>query len=394
MRLIRPIALALLLLAPLRQGAAQPPPPGQPAEAALPSRAVGFPGQPGETLRGLLVLPPEGVPRGVPVIALHGCAGLGGPDRPLASAAAGARLGAAPGGARPPGPVSRQLRQPRHHRGLPRRRPGGDAGGAAARRRACRGGLGADPALGPGRGGRRCGRGAAGGAGGVLLIGWSHGGSTALAAVQAPVPAGLIRAAVALYPGCRRIGEATPAFIPAAPVLMLLGADDDWTPARFCRALAAGVPAGAGPVEVVAYPGAWHGFDQPDLPVRVLSGLAGTRSGTAHMGTDAAARADGLARVRPSWPGTVARRGDGAAPAEAAPRQGWPPARRRDRPGGRPRMPPLRRRRGRRRSGARRDVVVRPPCSLPQPAGPPPRAGPPPVRPLPWTAIPPAARPR
>ena len=135
------------------------------------------------------------------------------------------------------------------------------------------------------------------GRGGVLLLGWSHGGSTALAAAQKPVPPGLIRAAVALYPGCRRIGQAQPAWDPAVPMLLLLGAEDDWTPARFCEALVRAAPVGAAPVEVLAYPGAVHGFDQPDLPLRTLTGLAGTRSGTARMGTDPAARADALARV-------------------------------------------------------------------------------------------------
>jgi hypothetical protein len=42
---------------------------------------VSFPGPDGITLRALLLLP-EGGRKGVPVIALHGCGGLGGPDRP------------------------------------------------------------------------------------------------------------------------------------------------------------------------------------------------------------------------------------------------------------------------------------------------------------------------
>lgn len=94
------------------------------------------------------------------------------------------------------------------------------------------------------------------------LMGWSNGGSTVLAATngrqpevrRAPLRATL---AVAFYPGCeadRRTGyEAT------APLLMLLGAEDDWTPPQPCEAMAAA--ARGAPVEVVSYPGAYHGFD-------------------------------------------------------------------------------------------------------------------------------------
>ncbi|MDU7524183.1 MAG: dienelactone hydrolase family protein, partial [Roseomonas mucosa] len=140
-------------------------------------------------------------------------------------------------------------------------------------------------------------------AGGVVLLGWSHGGSTVLAAANrafGPVPEGLVRGAVALYPGCVRVGRALPPFDPASPVLMLLGGADGWTPARFCEALARRAGERPGPsVESVTYPGAEHGFDQPHMPVRELSGMAITPKGDGRvrMGTDAAARADALRRV-------------------------------------------------------------------------------------------------
>jgi dienelactone hydrolase len=50
-------------------------------------------------------------------------------------------------------------------------------------------------------------------------------------------------------------------------------------------------------VEIVAYPGAFHGFDAPDMAVRVRHNIAGTRSGTATVGTDPTARADAIQRV-------------------------------------------------------------------------------------------------
>ena len=253
--------------------------------AAAEEQAVTLPGPEGIALRALLVLPRESGRRGVPVVALHGCAGIGAPDQPI--------------------------RLPRRERdwaarlaalGHPVLFP--DSFGSRGVAEVCRAGEGrimpetlrrldahaaaawavAQPW-------------AAGPEAGALLLGWSHGGSTALAAVHAPVPPGLIRAAVALYPGCRRMGQAPPSWEPAAPVLMLLGEADDWTPARWCRALAAAIPPGAAPVEAVSYPGALHGFDQPDMPVRALTGLAMPRGRVVRIGTDPAARADALARV-------------------------------------------------------------------------------------------------
>ncbi len=40
-----------------------------------------------------------------------------------------------------------------------------------------------------------------------------------------------------------------------------------------------------------------HGFDAPDSPLRVRQNVAGTRSGTATIGTDPVARADAIQRV-------------------------------------------------------------------------------------------------
>ncbi len=128
----------------------------------------------------------------------------------------------------------------------------------------------------------------------ITLMGWSHGGSTVLATADSPGFAGF----VAFYPGCSRALRA-PTFAPSAPLLLLIGQADDWTPPAPCRALAGR----AGPVVTyVGYPGAYHGFDAPDSRVRLRTGLAFTvrGDGTAHVGTDPAARADAIARV-PAW---------------------------------------------------------------------------------------------
>ena len=73
------------------------------------------------------------------------------------------------------------------------------------------------------------------------------------------MPAGLVRGFVAFYPGCnfydRRAGWA-----PSAPLLIVMGEADDWTPAEPCRRLAAKFPER---IKLVLYPGAYHDFDAP-----------------------------------------------------------------------------------------------------------------------------------
>lgn len=124
----------------------------------------------------------------------------------------------------------------------------------------------------------------------IALMGFSNGGSTVLHAADAPGFA----AFVSFYPGCRPLLGRS-GWRPTAPLLLLIGAADDWTPAAPCADLAALHPA----IRFIAYPGAHHGFDAPDSPVRVREGMAMTASGTGrvHVGTDPAARADALARV-------------------------------------------------------------------------------------------------
>ncbi len=108
----------------------------------------------------------------------------------------------------------------------------------------------------------------------LALVGWSNGGSTVLAATnrrQRDVAAAGVspRAAVAFYPGCdaelARGHEAT------APLLLLVGQSDDWTPAAPCVTLA---ERGGAAVRGVVYPGAFHGFDGA-APLRVRRDVSG-----------------------------------------------------------------------------------------------------------------------
>ena len=129
--------------------------------------------------------------------------------------------------------------------------------------------------------------------GGILLLGWSDGGTTVLASIDNP-PAGLLRGAVAFYPACARTLK-NASWRPAVPLLILMGAADDWTPPAPCEALAKRTP----DVKLILYPNAYHDFDVPDDPVHVIHGLPFTKNGdgAAHAGENAAARASAEAIV-------------------------------------------------------------------------------------------------
>ena len=111
-------------------------------------------------------------------------------------------------------------------------------------------------------------------AGRLALVGWSNGGSTVLAATnhrQRDVAAAAVtpRAAVAFYPGCD--AELARGHDATAPLLLLVGASDDWTQAAPCIALA---ERSGGAVRSVVYPGAFHGFDGT-APLRVRRDVPG-----------------------------------------------------------------------------------------------------------------------
>jgi dienelactone hydrolase len=94
----------------------------------------------------------------------------------------------------------------------------------------------------------------------IGVIGWSHGGSTALraSAKLLQLPGGGFQVAVAFYPGCP--GNLSSDSI---PVLMLLGELDDWTPAVPCVDSAKRVRQEGATGLWTVYPGAYHGFDVP-----------------------------------------------------------------------------------------------------------------------------------
>ena len=133
----------------------------------------------------------------------------------------------------------------------------------------------------------------------IGLIGWSHGGSAVLTSSNLRLPdvaAAPVRPAfaVAFYPGCT--DERRRGYQPSAPLLLLLGADDDWTPPQPCIAL--GQESAEPRPQVVAYPGAYHGFDGTG-PVRLWREVPnGVNPGQGvHLGGNPAAREAALARL-------------------------------------------------------------------------------------------------
>ncbi len=133
----------------------------------------------------------------------------------------------------------------------------------------------------------------------IGLVGWSNGGSTVLAATNLrhrDVAAATVKPAfaVAFYPGCA--ADLKRGYEPVAPLLMLVGEADDWTPAAPCRALARAAAEPQPSLE--SYAGAYHGFDS-DAPVRLRKDVPdGVSPGQGvHVGGDAAAWRKSRARL-------------------------------------------------------------------------------------------------
>ena len=133
----------------------------------------------------------------------------------------------------------------------------------------------------------------------IGMIGWSNGGSTVLSATNLhhrDVAAAMIKPAfaIAFYPGCE--SDLKRGYSPSAPLLMLVGQLDDWTPSAPCVALAKSV-SGMRP-EIAVYPGAWHGFDS-DAPVRLRKDVPnGVNPGQGvHVGGNPAAWRESRDRV-------------------------------------------------------------------------------------------------
>jgi dienelactone hydrolase len=94
----------------------------------------------------------------------------------------------------------------------------------------------------------------------IALVGYSQGAIVALSIVASDGIDALVdrhfKAAIAYYPSCISSRGAV-----SIPTLILIGALDDWTPARDCEAMLARRSGEGAPLRLVVYPSAHHGFD-------------------------------------------------------------------------------------------------------------------------------------
>ena len=104
----------------------------------------------------------------------------------------------------------------------------------------------------------------------IALQGWSNGGSAALAAMAdvSQATSGVqkgagFRGAVAFYPACGLHGAFDARYLPAAPVRIFSGDNDEEVSAAHCAKLAAASQAQGGDIAIAIYPGATHDFDDP-----------------------------------------------------------------------------------------------------------------------------------
>lgn len=106
----------------------------------------------------------------------------------------------------------------------------------------------------------------------LALIGFSHGGAatlfTALAITGEKRPPMPFKLAIAFYPDCTMRGRTTQHFTPYVPLLILVGEEDDWTPAQKCRELMPRLDDAPATVRLKIYPDAHHGFDSEDSALR------------------------------------------------------------------------------------------------------------------------------
>lgn len=152
----------------------------------------------------------------------------------------------------------------------------------------------------------------------IGVLGWSNGGSTALnlleqlrrkentdiAKPRPAVPA--VAAAAVFYPGCKPLSKRH-ADLGTVPLLIQIGALDDWTPAPPCETLVQQLRARPGTdVDLHVYPDSYHGFDGK-APVRLRADVPnGTSAQGVHQGGNPQAREKSLQVLDAFWRRTLA----------------------------------------------------------------------------------------
>ena len=135
----------------------------------------------------------------------------------------------------------------------------------------------------------------------IAIVGYSNGGSTVLSVLDR-TDKGVLdqpiqpRAAIAYYPSCRDFAEMWSYEI-GAPLLLMIGALDDWTSPHYCERLHDKVKRAQQGMsfEFIIYPGSHHGFDGYGA-MQVRGGLP-TKSGAGTVGANPEAREKSLRRM-------------------------------------------------------------------------------------------------
>ena len=143
-------------------------------------------------------------------------------------------------------------------------------------------------------------------------MGWSQGGGITLLTIVSqsigrPHPATTpdFSAAVALYPSaCSDAFQSKPytqvepnSWSTVAPLLVLHGEQDNWTPVTPCKEFIEAARARGEPVEMITYPGAAHSFDAPNLGLQRRTFPKLEDGSYPLIGTNEAARKDAISRV-------------------------------------------------------------------------------------------------
>lgn len=142
----------------------------------------------------------------------------------------------------------------------------------------------------------------------LALMGWSNGGTTVLHVLAAlrnrPAGVPLPAAAAVWYPGCVPLARERTA-VATVPLLMQLGALDDWTPPAPCEAWARQAQQQNAPIEWHVHADSYHGFDGT-APVRFRSDVPnGVNGRGVHQGGHAPARAASQRLLDAFWARTL-----------------------------------------------------------------------------------------
>ena len=134
----------------------------------------------------------------------------------------------------------------------------------------------------------------------VFLIGWSNGGMAVLNVIDGSRPGRGFRAAIAYYPGCAELNRRSAQYKTYAPLLILAGGADDWTPPGPCRELLERSRQQGAPTSIVVFPGAHHAFDRIGVAKRFRADVRNPNSPSgwgATVGSDPQAREASLREV-------------------------------------------------------------------------------------------------